>query len=61
MVFRLGKGYEADAVGLTGWSTLSPFKHKPPMRGWIIVPVAQMARWSDLAEEALALMRSEAG
>lgn len=61
MVFRLGKGYEPDAGGLTGWSYLSPFKHKPPMRGWIIVPVAQNARWSDLAEEALTLMRSELG
>jgi hypothetical protein len=61
MVFRLGKGYEPDAAGLAGWSYLSPFKHKPPMRGWIIVPVALNARWSDLAEEALALMRAEVG
>lgn len=61
MVFRLGKGYQPEAAGLTDWSYLSPFKHKPPMRGWIIVPVVQDARWSDLAEEALALMRAEAG
>ena len=61
MVFRLGKGYDPDTSGLIDWSYLSPFKHKPPMRGWIIVQVAQNVRWSDLAEEALALMRSELG
>ncbi|HUT49253.1 MAG TPA: hypothetical protein VM325_07930 [Alphaproteobacteria bacterium] len=61
MVFRLGKGYDPDAAGLVDWSYLSPFKNKPPMRGWIGVRAAQADRWSDLAEKALAVMRAERG
>ena len=61
VVFRLGKNYDADAAGLVDWRHLSPFKHKPPMSGWICVPTAQSGRWSGLADGALALMRSEIG
>jgi hypothetical protein len=61
MIFRLGKDYDPDAAGLVDWSTLSPFRNKPPMRGWIRVPAVQSDRWSDLAEEALAVMRAERG
>jgi len=59
MVFRLGKEFDAEAAELVDWSYLSPFKTKPPMRGWICVSTAQLERWSGLAEEALAIMRSK--
>ncbi len=59
MVFRLGKRFDADGAGLTGWSYLSPFKHKPPMTGWIVVPDAHTALWPDLARQARDVMKAE--
>ena len=61
MVFRLGKDFDPDAAGLTGCSHLSPFKNKPPMKGWVCVPPDQAARWTELAEAALDVMRAEVG
>jgi hypothetical protein len=61
MGFRLGKAFDADAAGLVGWRYLSPFKTKPPIKGWIWVKPAQSERWSELAEQALALMKAERG
>lgn len=61
MVFRLGKAFDPDAAGLAGRSHLSPFKHKPPMKGWVRVPPDQADRWPELAEAALALMRTDVG
>jgi hypothetical protein len=61
MGFRLGKEFDADAAGLVDWRYLSPFKTKPPIKGWIWVRPAQSERWSELAEQALALMKAERG
>lgn len=61
MGFRLGKAFDADAAGLVDWRYLSPFKTKPPLKGWIWVKPAQSERWSELAEQALALMKAERG
>ena len=61
MGFRLGKAFDADAAGLVGWRYLSPFKTKPPLKGWIFVRPAQSERWSVLAEQALALMKAVRG
>ena len=58
---RLGKAFDADAAGLVDWRYLSPFKTKPPLKGWIFVRPAQSGRWSALAEKALALMKAERG
>ena len=61
MGFRLGKTFDPDAAGLVDWRYLSPFKTKPPLKGWIWVRPAQSERWSELAEAALALMKAERG
>jgi hypothetical protein len=61
MGFRLGKAFDPDAAGLVDWRYLSPFKTKPPLKGWIWVKSAQSERWSALAEQALALMKAERG
>ena len=31
---------------------LNPFKNKPPMKGWLIIPSKYHSDWSDLAIEA---------
>ena len=54
---RLGRDFDVDGLGLTDWSVLSPFKSKPPLKDWIVVGPADMARWSEVARLALKQMR----
>ena len=58
MVFRLGKGFEPD---FKEWRYLNPFKDKPPMKGWFVVPPSQKNRWERLAKAAHAVMQAEQG
>lgn len=53
MTFKLGKDFEPAEQGLQGCSYLSPFKNKPPMRAWVIVPWSEKDRWESLAQLAL--------
>ena len=59
MIFKLGKDYDPEAAGLTDWSYLSPFKNKAPMLAWIVQPASQHARWENLANQALAYLKTE--
>ncbi|MEL6670601.1 MAG: hypothetical protein AAFR61_00270 [Bacteroidota bacterium] len=52
MTFRLGRETDTDRVDLAGWRWLSPFKQKPPMKDWFIVPFQDAGQWERLAEEA---------
>lgn len=57
MTFKLGKDFIPEEAGLRGCRFLSPFKHKPPMRAWIIVPEGEKDRWEELACLALEKIR----
>lgn len=57
MGFRLGRDYDFGSLPAGSWTHLAPFKTKPPMRDWIIVPPERSDLWAGLAETALGLMR----
>ena len=61
MVFRLGKGFDIEALGVSEWDFLNPFKEKPPMKGWYVVPPSGQDHWPVLAEAALKVMQKELG
>lgn len=61
MVFRLGRAYDPEKAGLKGVTHLNPFKAKPPMKDWFVVPDTEAGHWPELAEKALAHMVSERG
>jgi len=53
MTFKLGKGVDMDRPELAEATFLSPFKHKPPMKAWLIIPFTTPDMWKALAEEAM--------
>ena len=61
MCFKLGKGFDIESLGIHDYSFLSPFKNKPPMKGWFNVPFAYQDQWKSLAEIALEKMQMELG
>ena len=34
MTFKLGSDFDPSDMGIDEWSPLSPFKTKPPLKGW---------------------------
>lgn len=58
MGFRLGPDFDLDAAGVKAPRPLSPFKTKPPLKGWFLVPADESDIWWDLSEHALAFTRS---
>ena len=59
MIFRLGKGYNIKSEGVSKYKFLNPFKNKPPMKGWYVVPSTEIEYWQKLAEIAMNNMISE--
>lgn len=53
MGFRLGPKFDPDKFGLTNAKPLSPFKTKPPLRGWYIIEKNESNLWDTLATMAL--------
>ncbi len=53
MIFRLGKGFDIESEGVNTYEFLNPFKNKPPMKGWFVVPVTEIDNWQKLAEIAM--------
>lgn len=53
MGFRLGPKFEPMKFGLTNAKPLSPFKTKPPLKGWYIINENESEFWEILAEMAL--------
>jgi hypothetical protein len=51
MTFKLGPVDLEKARSLTGVEAFEPVKGRP-MKEWVLVPLAQARRWSDLAERA---------
>lgn len=61
MVFKLGKGFQPESVGLEHWRYLNPFKNKAPMKAWFQVGYQEHEKWEQLAELALEKMKAELG
>lgn len=59
MVFRLGKNYKPIENGIFEYSLLSPFKNKPPMSGWFVIPFHYKEKWEELSIEAMNLLSEE--
>lgn len=53
MGFRLGEDFDIKKAGLKNPKPLSPFKTKPPLKGWLIVDYEEHAHWEQLTENAL--------
>lgn len=45
---RLGRDFDMEGLGLTDWQHLAPFRTKPPMKDWIVVGLADVARWDEM-------------
>ena len=58
-VFRVGKDFDKNVLGLTDCEVFNPTKDKPPMEDWIIVGYADKDKWVDLLNISLDLLRSE--
>ena len=54
---RLGRDTDFDALNMTNWQHLAPFRTKPPMKDWIVSGVADRARWPGLMDLAFDVAR----
>jgi len=52
MGFRLGPLFDPKKQGIKSAKPLSPFKTKPPLKGWYIIPTKDLDLWSELSEMA---------
>ena len=59
MGFKLGKETDITRPELKEAEYLSPFKYKPPMKNWFILPFISIEQWEHLAEEALERVSNE--
>ncbi len=53
MGFRLGPNFDPIKWGLKNPESLSPFKTKPPLKGWLMIDQKEMDLWEPLADMAL--------
>jgi len=53
MIFKLGRDFEPEVLGIQQFSVLAPFKTKPPMVDWFEFPSTEQHRWEELARLAL--------
>ncbi len=53
MGFRLGEEFDIETSGIKNPRRLSPFKTKPPLKGWWIVNEDESKLWESLTENAL--------
>ena len=57
MNVKLGADFDPMDHGIEEWYPLSPFKTKPPLKGWVMVPERYKEEWPRLAELALLKIR----
>ncbi|MGI9550152.1 MAG: hypothetical protein ACR2MT_03040, partial [Aurantibacter sp.] len=53
MGFRLGPKFNPAKFGVTSAKPLSPFKTKPPLKGWYIIEKTESSLWDILTGIAL--------
>ena len=58
MGFRLGPHFDPEVFGLQKIKLLSPFKTKPPLKGWYMVEADEKHLWEPLCAEALAFTQT---
>ena len=59
MVFRLGKKYDPLEDSIENFDLLNPFKNKPPLAGWFVIPNEYQKKWEALSKKALKKIQSE--
>ncbi len=52
MGFRLGANFDTQKFGVLSAKPLSPFKTKPPLKGWYMVFETESNQWEILAQMA---------
>lgn len=57
MGFKLGKEFDPSEADISEWSWLSPFKNKPPMKAWFMIPFSESDKWEELTMRALNFMK----
>ncbi len=58
MVFKLGKDFDPDQVGIE-IAVFNPFKKRGPLNGWFEVPFTEKEQWQPLAEKAFTFLKNE--
>jgi hypothetical protein len=58
MVFKLGAPEHGEALSLPGAQLFDPSGRNRPMKEWVQVPAAHVARWQMLAQAALRYVAS---
>ncbi len=58
MGFRLGEDFDPKKSGLKKHRPLSPFKKKPPLKGWYIIDKEESDKWEHLAELSLTFTKT---
>jgi hypothetical protein len=53
MGFRFGPNFNPEKIGINNTLPLSPFKNKPPLKGWFIIEKYESDTWDMLTEIAL--------
>ena len=53
MTFKFGKETELYKNQYPGSSYLSPFKNKPPMKGWLSIPQEFKGEWLKLSHKCI--------
>lgn len=59
MVFKLGRDFQPESLGIREYSLLTPFKTRPPMVDWFEIPSTEQERWEELAKYALQQMAGD--
>lgn len=58
MGFRLGTDFNLEKAGVQKHRPLSPFKKKPPLKGWFIIDKEESDTWDELTEHALSYTKT---
>ena len=58
MGFRLGPNFDPTKMGIRNAQPLSPFKTKPPLKGWYIIENGENEFWKKLTGMALEFTKS---
>lgn len=58
MGFRLGENFDIKKASVQKHRPLSPFKKKPPLKGWYIIDKEESNTWEELTEHALSYTKT---
>lgn len=58
MVFRLGKEFDPDQIGVE-IAVFNPFKNRAPLNGWFEIPYTEKEQWLPFTEKALTFLKAE--